>query len=169
MTPALPYLGDLRPAFLAHLADRLNEDICAQTAIIAAEDGISAPIRTHSALLFLYKCGPASVSDIAQSDGQSHQLVTQRLAPLEKLNLIERFDDPEDGRRRPFRLTPAGEREARRVETLMKKLAAAFEQLFRDIGVDLIDLLDSARDQIRRVPLNERSASIDVETRKEVS
>lgn len=163
MTLALFFLDDLRPAFLAHLANRLDEDICAQTAVIASDGGIAAPVHTFSALLFLYKRGPASVSDIARSDGQSHQLVTQRLAPLEKLNLIERFDDPDDGRRRPYRLTAAGKHEARRVEVLIRKLAAAFEQLFSDIGVDLIDALDHARDQIRRVPLDERCASIGAE------
>ncbi|MCB1635557.1 MAG: hypothetical protein KDI51_13260, partial [Xanthomonadales bacterium] len=85
MTTILNFLGDLRPGFVAHLGERLVEAICAETQRFADSAGILAPVKTHSALLYLLIQGPASLVEIARSDGQSHQLVASRLAPLEKL------------------------------------------------------------------------------------
>ena len=97
-SPPLNYLDELRPAFVAHLADRLNNMIWAETQIYADRAGIIAPLKTHSAILFLLRQGPASLSEIARTDGQSHQLLASRIDPLEKLRLVERFIDPKDTR-----------------------------------------------------------------------
>jgi DNA-binding MarR family transcriptional regulator len=155
-SPPLAYLDDLRPAFVAHLADRLNDTICRETQIYADRLGIQAPVKTHSALLFLHKCGPASLTEIAARDGQSHQLLAARLGPLESLGLIERFDDPSDGRRRPYRLTRAGQAEARRVEEATRREAAAMQALFDEMGVDLNAVLEQAIERLRVTPLTRR-------------
>lgn len=162
----LSYLGPLRPAFVAHLADRLNEDICRETQAYADRLGIRAPVKTHSALLFLYKQGPASLTEIAAKDGQSHQLLAARLAPLEEIGLIERFDDPEDGRRRPYRLTRAGLAEAKRVEQAVRREAQAMQALFAEMGTDLNDVLEQAIELLRIRPLGERLDALDVAARK---
>ncbi len=156
MTAALSFLGAMRPAFLAHLADRLNEEICSETAALAEEWGVAAPVRTHSALLYLAEIGPATLADIAAADGQSHQLVTQRLAPLEAMGLIERFHDAEDGRRKPYRLTARGRREAARVAAMAEALSGAMESLFEETGVNLAVAIDKAREGLQRIPLAER-------------
>lgn len=86
----LAYLGDLRPAFVAHLADRLADQIGRQCGEIDAATGVSAPNRTHSVVLYLADHGPASLAEIARLDGQAHQLLAARLAPLEQMGLVER-------------------------------------------------------------------------------
>jgi DNA-binding MarR family transcriptional regulator len=156
VAPPLNYLGDLRPAFVAHLADRLNEMICAETQAYAERTGIRAPAKTHSALLYLHLHGSATLAEIARIDGQSHQLLGARLAPLEQLGLIERFSDPKDGRRRPYRLTAAGRGEAAKVKAAAVLEAEAMRGLFVELGQDLMTVLEAAIERLRVEPFGER-------------
>ncbi|MEK8032751.1 MarR family winged helix-turn-helix transcriptional regulator [Ideonella sp. DXS29W] len=159
MTPPLNFLEDLRPAFVAHFAERLADAICKETQAFADSIGLVAPVRTHSALMFLLLRGPASLVEIAHSDGQSHQLVASRLAPLEQLGLIERFQDEADRRRRPYRLTPRGRAEAKRVQAALKAHADVQRQLAAESGVDLMATLQAAEAHVRRIQLSERIAA----------
>ena len=140
----LGFLGDLRPGFVAHLAERLVDAICSETQRFADLAGIVAPMKTHSALLYLLIRGPASLVEIARSDGQSHQLVATRLAPLEALGLVERFSDPDDLRRRPYKLTKAGRGEAVKVRAAIAAHAKAQQELALETGLDLVAVLDRA-------------------------
>jgi DNA-binding MarR family transcriptional regulator len=158
MRPPLDFLGDLRPGFVAHLAERLVEAICAETQRFADAAGIVAPVKTHSALLYLLICGPASLVEIARSDGQSHQLAASRLAPLEALGLIQRSTDPSDLRRKPYQLTEAGHNEAAKVRSAIEAHAQAQRELTRDTGLDLMALLDRALVQQTESQLSARIA-----------
>jgi DNA-binding MarR family transcriptional regulator len=155
MSP-LSYLGELRPAFVAHLADRLNNEICRETQAHADAAGIRAPAKTHSALLYLHLHGAATLTQIARLDGQSHQLLAARLAPLEQLGLIERFDDPADGRRRPYRLTRSGREEAKKVLAAASLAAEAMRQLFGELDLDLLEVLEVAIERLRVEPFGAR-------------
>lgn len=155
----LGFLGDLRHAFVAHLADRLSAQICTETSAMFSARGIEAPVRSASVLLFLLKSGSATLAEMARTDGQSHQLLATRLAPLEAMGLIERSSDPADGRRRPYVLTARGAAEARRVETACKDIATAMEDLFRELDVNLVETLDRSIDAVRRKPLEARTQS----------
>lgn len=152
----LNYLDELRPAFVAHLADRLNNMIWTETQIYADRVGIKAPLKTHSAILFLLRQGPASLSEIARIDGQSHQLLASRIDPLERLGLIERFVDPKDARRSPYRLTKAGREEAKRVEVAITVKAKAMRLLFKEMDRDLIAIMEEAIERLRIKPLGQR-------------
>lgn len=157
----LHYLDELRPAFVAHIADRLNNVICEETQAYADRIGIRTPVKSHSAILFLHKRGPASLSEIARCDGQSHQLLAARLDPLESLGLIERFEDPEDRRRRPYRLTRSGREEAKRVEAAAVVGAEAMRRLFQEIDEDLIAALEKAIERLRVQPFGERMREVE--------
>ena len=156
MTRALEFLGDLRPAFVAHLAERLTDVLCASTQSLADAAGLKAPIRTHSVLLFLLEQGPASLTEIARTDGQSHQLLSSRLKPLEKLRLIKRSVDPNDARRRPYKLTRSGRAEAITVRAAIGTHARAMEELFAETGVNLVAVLDDALEALRIKTLRSR-------------
>jgi DNA-binding MarR family transcriptional regulator len=156
MEKALEFLGNLRPAFVAHLAERLTDSLCASTQSLADASGLKAPIRTHSVLLFLLERGPASLTEMARTDGQSHQLLASRLKPLEKLKLIEQFADPHDARRRPYKLSRAGKAEALAVREAIGSHARAMENLFAETGVDLVAVLDDALEALRIRPLTDR-------------
>ena len=155
-TPPLSYLGELRPAFVAHLADRLNNMIWAETKIYADRAGIKAPLKTHSAILFLLRQGPASLSEIARTDGQSHQLLASRIDPLERMGLVEGFVDPKDARRNPYRLTKAGREEAKRIEAAIAVKAQAMRSLFEEMDLDLVAALEDAMERLRVKPLGQR-------------
>ncbi|WP_052215816.1 MarR family winged helix-turn-helix transcriptional regulator [Sphingomonas sp. ERG5] len=159
MQRALEFLGDLRPAFVAHLAERLTETLCASTQALADAAGLQAPIQAHSALLFLLERGPASLAEMARTDGQSHQLLSSRLKPLEKLELVERFADPHDARRRPYQLTRSGEAEARTIQAAIGAHARAMEDLFAETGVNLVTVLDDALEALRVRTLRDRIGS----------
>ncbi len=156
----LHFLGDLRPAFVAHLAYRLGDVICAETQAHADRLGIRAPVKTHSAILFLHKRGPATLAEMARTDGQSHQLLASRFAPLEHLGLVEAIEDPSDRRRRPYRLTPEGRVEAERVETATVLEAEAMRRLFAEMDQDLIAVLETAIERLRVKPLSHRLAEV---------
>jgi DNA-binding MarR family transcriptional regulator len=158
---SLNYLDELRPAFVAHLADRLNQMIWTETQIYADRVGIRAPLKTHSAILFLLRQGPASLSEIARTDGQSHQLLASRMDPLERMGLIERFEDPKDARRSPYRLTKAGREEAKRVESALAVKAEAMRRLFAEMDQDLIAVLEAAIEHLRVKPLGQRLQELD--------
>jgi DNA-binding MarR family transcriptional regulator len=155
-TPPLQFLGDLRPAFVAHMAERLSDSLCASTQSLADAAGLKAPVRAHSVLLFLLERGPATLTQIALTDGQSHQLLASRLKPLEKLELIERFADPDDARRRPYGLTAAGRAEALAIRSAIAEHARAMETLFAETGIDLVSVLDQALEALRIRPLHQR-------------
>jgi DNA-binding MarR family transcriptional regulator len=160
-SPPLSYLGALRPAFVAHLADRLSDAICVETQAYADQQGIRAPAKTHSAILFLHKCGPATLSEIARIDGQSHQLLSSRLMPLENLGLIERYDDAADGRRKPYRLTRAGRVDAKLIEAATECAAKAMLRLFAEMDQDLIVVLEAAIECLRATPLAKRLQDVE--------
>lgn len=156
MTPALEFLGDLRPAFVAHLAERLTDVLCAYKPRFAHATACKAPIRTYSVLLYLLEHGPASLTEMAQMDGQSHQLLASRMKTLQKLRLIERFADAADARRRAYKLTRAGKAEALAVKADISNHARVIEVLFAETGVDLVAALDATLEALRIKPLQDR-------------
>jgi DNA-binding MarR family transcriptional regulator len=163
---ALDFLGDLRPAFVAHLAERLTDALCASTQHLAEGAGLKSPSRAHSVLLFLLLRGPASLTEMARTDGQSHQLLAARLDPLEKLGLIERFVDQHDARRRPYQLTRSGRKEALVVRANIEAHARAMEGLSVEIGVDLVTVLDDALEALRKKPMEERIVALPTRKRR---
>lgn len=162
MTVALGFLGGLRPAFVAHLAERLTEALCASSQSLADRAGLRAPSRTHSVLLFLLDQGTASVVEMARADGQSHQLLSSRIKPLEKAGLIERLADQTDARRRPYRLTQTGETEAVFIRVAIGEHARAMEGLFAETGVDLVAVLDDALEALRIKSLQTRVGELSI-------
>lgn len=166
MPRALEFLADLRPAFVAHLAERLTHAVCESTQALADEAGLKAPVRTHSVLLFLLEHGPATLTEMARSDGQSHQLLSSRLGPLERSGLIERFTDPKDARRRPYKLTRSGQTEAQFVRTAVAQHARAMEGLFAETGVDLVRVLDEALEALRVKSLRQRICELPAKSRR---
>jgi len=58
--------------------------------------------------------------------------------------LVERFADPDDLRRKPYKLTVAGRKEAAKVRAAIAAHAQAQQELARETGLDLVALLDRA-------------------------
>ncbi len=135
------------------MANRLDRLICKQTKRLMSEAGVETPILSMSVIVFLLKNGPGTVADIAQLDGQSHQLITSRTGPLEELGLIEAYADPEDDRRRLLGLTARGRKDAAKALKVSDRIAASFEAMNAELGVDLMSKIESAEQYLSRTPL----------------
>ena len=126
-----------REAFIANLLDRLVGQIVEQGEDLLADAGIVFPSRTVSSVLLIGERGAISTADIAKALSQPHQLVTQRIDLLIKLEVIERTDDPEDGRRKLLKLSPTGLDQYDRLQRRLTKASEAFASLFAEIECDL--------------------------------
>tara|TARA_R110000782_G_C14795521_1_gene411324 strand:- start:1321 stop:1806 length:486 start_codon:yes stop_codon:yes gene_type:complete len=143
----------LGSAFIAYQLERLTELIVAQGNDMLDAAGITFPSRAVSTVLFIGEHQPTSTADIARALGQPHQVATQRVDLLIQFGIVERVDDPEDGRRKLLRLTGKGADQFRTLTARLAKAGQAFEALFAEIGCDLPAVLQRAADALRAAPL----------------
>lgn len=127
----------LRGAFIANQLDRLADLISDQGELFLQDAGLAFPARAVSSVLLIGERGEISTADIAKILKQPHQLVTQRVELLIKSSIVERLIDPDDGRRKILRLTPAGAEQFARLQEQLAKAARAFAALFEEIQCDL--------------------------------
>jgi len=82
-----------------------------------------------SVLATLSKDGPASVSELAAGERVRHQSMATTVAALERAGLVERHQDPEDGRRQLITLTERGkEQRAGDFQVRVAYLARALQE-----------------------------------------
>lgn len=103
---------------------------------------------TQTAVLSrLEKNGPASMSDLAAAERMRPQSMAATLAAIQEHGLIERTQDPDDGRRQVVSLTEAGRetiagsRRARE-EWLARAFASDFTEEQRETVLEALTLLD---------------------------
>ncbi|HRX74690.1 MAG TPA: MarR family transcriptional regulator [Hyphomonas sp.] len=146
----------LGTAFIAKQLEQLAEQIVGQGADMLEAAGITFPSRAVSAVLFLGENEPASTADIARALGQPHQVATQRVDLLIQLGIIERVDDPEDGRRKLLRLTPKGRDQFTILAGRLEKAGQAFDALFAEIGCDLPEVTRQVAEALQNKSLLNR-------------
>jgi DNA-binding MarR family transcriptional regulator len=125
-------------AFLANQLRRLVDMIAEQGDNLLMGAGLSLPSRAVSSVLLIGERGQISAADIAKELQQPHQLVTQRIEILIELGLLNRIDDPSDGRRKILELTRKGKRELRLLETCLRDAERVFLSLYQEIECDLL-------------------------------
>lgn len=154
----MPY-PDAQPfaaAFLANRLDRLTDLIVAQGDELLRDAGLTMPSRTVSLMLLVGQEEELSAADAASRLGQPHQLVTQRADHLIGLGLIERVDDPRDGRRKILKLSATGRDQHDRLLKCLSYAADAFLGLFDELGCDLASMTTKAMESLQRRPLLSR-------------
>jgi DNA-binding MarR family transcriptional regulator len=149
-----PTLGDA--IFLGREAETLSSLIAEQVEAVFQRLGIVIPVKSCSLLSALAESEPASAADLARALDHSHQLVLQKIPALIKLGLIHRRRDPEDARRRVFRLTEEGVAQLARLQRLEPALEQAYLELYQELGVDLREALSRAAGGLRQRSLLER-------------
>jgi DNA-binding MarR family transcriptional regulator len=147
---------DHDPAFMGKMALDLASLIARQAEAVYEARGMAFPVIVSSALLLLAETGPASMTEIAEGLGHSHQLVKQRVDTLMKLGLVQSHRDPDDGRRTLLSLTNEGTAQAARLTEYRREAARVFTTLSEEIGVNLADVLPRAREALERTPLAAR-------------
>lgn len=156
---SFPYDHPLSGAFLANRLDRLADLIADQGETLLRDAGLDMPSRTVSLLLLVGDHRKLSAADAAALLGHPHQLVTQRTELLIGLGLIERKDDPADGRRKVLTLSTKGKGQYARLRTRLSEAAEAFGALFDEIGCDLAAMAAKAHAALERRPLHARMTS----------
>ena len=150
----------LSAAFIANQIERLAEQIVGQGNDMLEAAGITFPSRAVSTVLFVGENERASTADIARALGQPHQVATQRVDLLIQLGIVERIDDPADGRRKLLRLTPEGKHQFTVLTGRLEKAGQAFEALFAEIGCDLSAVTQRAADALHKTSLLTRMKAL---------
>ncbi|WP_394692462.1 MarR family winged helix-turn-helix transcriptional regulator [Hyphobacterium sp.] len=148
-------LDDYAPAFLGMIMSRLVDEIVAAGSETARALSIDLPPRSMSIITLLAE-RERSVTEIALAVGQTHAGVIKNMKPLAESGLVTRFDDNSDGRRKPYGLTPKGRNIAGELDHLLKAGAAAYRELFEEIGIDLYDAVLRADAALKRQSMSQR-------------
>ena len=151
--PASPDLDDI--SFLGRLSEALSHRIEEQTRALFDEAGIVVPVRSVSLLTALGAAGEASAADLARTLGQSHQLIVQKLPALTRLGLIAERGDPDDARRKLFRLTGEGRGQLAALDACRARIAQAYRGLSEEVG-DVHGTIVAALEALGARPLSER-------------
>lgn len=151
--PAYTDLDDI--SFLGRLSEALSQRIEEQTRPLFDDAGITVPVRSCSLLTALGKAGEASAAELARALGQSHQLVVQKCPALLRLGLVTQHADPNDARRKIFRLTDAGRDQLRRIDDYGVRITAVYASLFEEVG-DVHGAILKALNALADKPLAER-------------
>lgn len=145
-----------RGAFVANILGRLADLIVAQGEDLLQDAGLDFPARAVSSVLLIGERGQISASDIANDLGQPHQLVTQRVELLIKLQIIERLHDPNDARRKILTLTDKGAAQFKRLKACLADADRAFEIMFTEINCDLPTIAARAMEALDKSAIRER-------------
>jgi DNA-binding MarR family transcriptional regulator len=141
-------------SFIGKQADDLGQLIKAQIQPLLQQLGIIVPVKSCSIIHYLYQSDDNSLADLAKQLQQSHQLVKQKLPRLIDLGLVIKIKDQQDKRRTIYRLTEAGRAQAALLEE--NSLLHVYEDLSREIGANLYQVLNDAIDSLKRKDLLSR-------------
>ena len=146
----------LKGAFVSNQLVRLVDLIALQGDDLLREAEITIPSRAVGCTLYIGDNEEVSLADIAKAMDDSHQLTAQRVEGLIKLGLLERRNDPNDGRRKVLSLTKVGKVQYQRLLVRLGEIEKAFAGLYAEIGHDLPTILEDAMEALDRTPLLER-------------
>lgn len=150
------FFDDYGPSFLGlQLYKLLNEIDRGGTASLA-NTADALPSKLSSTLIYLHHCGPCPVSELSAQLRMSHQLVGQRLNGLRKRRMIEETDDPDDGRKKLIGLNKAGKKAAKELEAVAAIAETVYQELFKEIGIDVFEGVTRARRALEIYPLHAR-------------
>ncbi|WP_082474135.1 MarR family winged helix-turn-helix transcriptional regulator [Curtobacterium sp. Leaf261] len=135
-------------ARLAVAVGRINRRVRTGTASLSA--------GLLSALATVVQLGPLRPSDIARVEVVTKPTMTRVLVDLESRGLVERADDPTDGRAFVVSATPAGVIAVRDARAERAELLAA---LLADLDPEDVVAIEAALDALERVARIERTST----------
>lgn len=152
--------GVIDKAYTAKKLLDLSYLIQSQVSQVYRQKGMIFPVICSSALLFLSRHGPASVTEVAKALEHPHQTVAQHFKTLGKLGIVQNQKDPLDKRRSEYFLTEIGKDQAARLELYNVEAADVFTGLDGDLGQDLGQILDAGRDSLLQKSMADRFAEL---------
>lgn len=131
-------------AYLGKLAQDLLLLSSNQVMEVYAQRGIDIPVEVSSTLNHLYNNDNVALANVAMALDIPHQLASQRIKKLLKLNLVKKQGDPNDMRRSVLTLTEKGQQQAILLIECMNDMAIIYDAVYQEIGCDLPEVLNSA-------------------------
>jgi DNA-binding MarR family transcriptional regulator len=137
----------------SELASRLRLAIARTARRLRQEGGIGLSPSTTAALATIERHGPLTPSRLATIERIQRPTATRVIARLEESGLVERADDPGDGRSRVITVTPQGAARLRAIRTRrtaylarrLKGLSAEERRTLEDAVQILERMLDAER------------------------
>jgi DNA-binding MarR family transcriptional regulator len=142
--------------FLGAWTRRLADVMSVQGEALLTRTGAVAPAFGLSVFMELAVGDGLSAADVCQRLGQSHQRVTHIIDRLVALDLVERVVSPKDRRMKVLILTEAGQADLPRVESALKLVREAVEDLCREVGWDDVEKIGQMVTALGRKSLGER-------------
>lgn len=115
--------------------------------------GIHLDAKLTSIVVALYRQKNQSSSDVAAATGLSRQLVEHRLRQLEEDGYVSSKIAISDARKRTYSLSPRRRREVARVVDTMADFEKVYEELWREIDIDLGSAILKLEKALRAKPL----------------
>jgi DNA-binding MarR family transcriptional regulator len=154
----------IRTAYLGKFAQNLILETLNQEKEIYENYGIIFPVRASSTVEMIKRKPGISLSEIARALGFTHQLVAQRIKILSNMSLIEKRSDTDDRRRYGYFLTPAGQKQARLLQSCIEDISQVYSDLYEEIDCDLPAKLAGAISALKSRPMLQRLDEIGMAT-----
>ncbi|MEM1080362.1 MAG: MarR family transcriptional regulator [Pseudomonadota bacterium] len=142
-------LAQFAPAFFGLSCARLVDQLVAEGAAYAEAAGVKAPVRSISSLMLLSEQA-LTVTELASALGISHVGAIKAIDGLIKADLVQRTQDPDDGRRKPLTLSKAGETAVEETRAFMEVARATYQALFEEIGTDAYRVISDLNEALDR-------------------
>lgn len=118
--------------------------------------GVALDARMNSVVLTLMAHGELSSSELAELIGHSRQMIEAKLKTLVRQAYLVSRPDPQDTRRRLYRLSDDKADEFADVADIMRAYDDVYQALWTEIGVDLEAALEAFDDALRFKSLTTR-------------
>ncbi len=139
----------------AELASRLRLAIARTARRLRQEAGTDLSAALTAALATVEQRGPLTPSELAAAERVKRPTATRILARLEELDLVERTDDPSDGRSSLVASSAEGRALLRR---LRKRKNAYLARRLRELPAADVEALERATEVLERLLESERRA-----------
>ncbi len=153
-------------AFLGLRLCVLVQIVGAQGRDLLTASKIETPQVCVSVLRFIALNQPTTVTALSSELRLSRQVILQRLKLLEDKALLASVANDDDRRSRLISLTPAGKKEDRAISAILVGIGDAFEDLNREVGANLSQLLSDAADCLSKHGLADRISEMENQLEK---
>jgi DNA-binding MarR family transcriptional regulator len=150
------FIESLGTPFLAHRLRRSSHLILQQIGAELLSKKLNVPPRGASMMLLIDQMSPIGVAEISRRLRLSHPLIVRMAQTFVDAGLITVLKDPHDGRRKQLIATQRGHAEAEAFRELNGQLSVVFDELFAELGCDIIGLLDKLEAALKARSINAR-------------
>ena len=144
---------------LASRLRRLHERLLRDGARIYREQKLPFEPRWFPVYTVLLRHSPMSVTEMAREIGLTHPAINQVANAMEKAGLLVSVRDRRDDRKRLLSLSAKGKRLESHLKPLWESFAQATTELMKEIGVDLIGVMDLMEHALDKKEMYERIAT----------